>query len=98
MDQARADYDLAIDKNPENADNYFNRGNVHLSEGEFDNAHMDFDTAIDKERLNAKYYHAKGLAFQAEVETMQKNQGPDYSPEELEEKTNSAIAFFGAAL
>ena len=57
---------------------------------------MDFDTAIDKERLNAKYYHAKGLAFQAEVESMQKD--PDHSIEEVEEKTNSAIAFFGMAL
>ena len=57
---------------------------------------MDFDIAIDRERMNAKYYHAKGLAFQAEVEDMQKK--PDHSVEEAEEKINSSIAFFGMSL
>ena len=68
MELAKQDYDFSIEKNPDNADNYFNRGNVYLVEGDFERAHMDFDTSIEKERLNAKYYHAKGLAFQAEVE------------------------------
>ena len=62
-DQAKQDYDMSIEKNPDNADNYFNLGNVNLTEGEFTEAHKNFDIAIDKERLNAKYYHAKGLAF-----------------------------------
>ena len=65
-------------------DIYFNRGNVFLTEGNFEKAHRDFDVAIDKERMNAKYYHAKGLAFQAEVEFLETQ--PDYSVEEVEEK------------
>ena len=63
MFAALKDYKQAIDKNPDNADNYFNRGNVHLTKQEFTQAHKDFDIAIDKEEFNAKFYHAKGLAF-----------------------------------
>jgi len=63
IEMAKSDYDISIEKNPDNADNYFNRGNVNLTEGYFDRAHLDFDIAIDKDRMNAKYYHAKGLAF-----------------------------------
>ena len=63
MEDAKHDYDLAIDYNPANADNYFNRGNVFLNQSDFKNAHRDFDKSIDLENNNAKFYHAKGLAF-----------------------------------
>ena len=96
MFAALKDYKQAIDKNPENADNYFNRGNVHLTKQEFTQAHKDFDIAIDKEEFNAKFYHAKGLAFQREVEAMQKQKDKDLELEEM--KTNQAIAFYGMAL
>ena len=96
MVAALKDYKLAIGKNPDNADNYFNKGNVHLTKKEFSEAHKDFDTAIEKEELNAKFYHAKGLAFQREVEAMQDQKDKDQELEE--EKTNSAIAYYGMAL
>ena len=96
MAAALRDYKQAIDKNPDNADNYFNRGNVHLTKKEFDEAHKDFDTAIAKEELNAKFYHAKGLAFQREVEAMENVKDKDLELQEA--KTNKAIAQYAAAL
>ena len=69
-----ADYDKAIELNENNADNYFNRGNVYLNLGEFDEAHRDFDRAIDLENTNAKLYHAKGLTFQAHAEVLANDQ------------------------
>jgi tetratricopeptide (TPR) repeat protein len=70
MKEAEDDYDMAIRLNPNNADNYFNRGNVWLSkeDPEFEKAHQDFDRAVQLEPDNAKLYHARGLAFQSEAE------------------------------
>ena len=47
-DYARAfeEYQRAIELNDANADNYFNRGNVHLNEQNFEEAHADFESAI----------------------------------------------------
>jgi tetratricopeptide (TPR) repeat protein len=45
--EAIADYQKAIDAiGGTNAENFFNRGNVYLSNSEFEKAHADFDTAI----------------------------------------------------
>ena len=57
------EYEKAIECNRDNADNFFNRGNVWLNQERFDLAHEDFDAAIQREDRNAKFYHAKGLAF-----------------------------------
>jgi tetratricopeptide (TPR) repeat protein len=67
-DAARDKYNEAIMCNPENADNYFNRGNVSLNQNLFEEALEDFDRAIARDEKNAKFYHAKGLAFQAMAE------------------------------
>ena len=70
MDAALADYDQAIGLNENNADNYFNRGNVYLYQAGqnllhemYFKAHVDFDHAIELDPNNAKLYHAKGLVF-----------------------------------
>ena len=63
MTEAKRDYDDAIKLNQDNADNYFNRGNVYLNQSDFKKAHKDFDRAISLENNNAKFHHAKGLAF-----------------------------------
>jgi len=43
MVEAESCYNKAIDLNPSNAENYFNRGNVKLNNNEFERAHADFD-------------------------------------------------------
>ena len=57
------EYDAAIEKSDNNADNYFNRGNARLQQQDFELAHDDFDKGIQLDPNNAKLYHAKGLAF-----------------------------------
>ena len=49
MERALVEYETAIRKNENNADNYFNRGNVKLNQEEFNEAHADFERAIDIE-------------------------------------------------
>ena len=92
MDRALIEYQEAIANNPNNADNYFNRGNVRLNEENFLAAHEDFEMAIQQEDRNAKFYHAKGLAYQAEAELEARKPEPDYENEA--DKINSAILFF----
>lgn len=46
-EEAIKHYDIAIEcVNGTNAENFFNRGNVHLREENFRQAHADFDKAI----------------------------------------------------
>ena len=96
MDRALIEYQEAIVNNPNNADNYFNRGNVRLNEENFLAAHEDFEMAIQLEDRNAKFYHAKGLAYQAEAELEARKAEPDYENEA--DKINSAILFFQYSL
>ena len=70
MDSALDNYKHAISYNPDNADNYFNRGNVYLYQAGqlkeyemYKEAHEDFNTAISLDPNNAKLYHAKGLVY-----------------------------------
>lgn len=95
MERALEEYGKAIALNPENADNYFNRGNVKLNQEEFDAAHEDFQQAIAHEGKNAKFYHAKGLAYQAEAEQIAREGGDAFREKEL---VNQAILFFQLAL
>lgn len=65
MEEAKIEFESAIDLHPDNADNYFNLGNVFLSseKPEFQLAHYNFDKALKLEPGNSKLHHAKGLAF-----------------------------------
>ena len=90
------EYQKAIELNDENADNYFNRGNVHLNEQNFEEAHADFECAIQREDRNSKFYHAKGLAYQAEAEKIAREPEPDRDLEN--EKINNAIYYFEQSL
>jgi Tfp pilus assembly protein PilF len=65
---AKKDFDEAIKKQPDDPLVYFNRGNVYLNQGDYDQAHADFDTAISKEPKNSKFWHAKGLAYEARAQ------------------------------
>lgn len=96
LERALAMYEEAIENNPSNADNYFNRGNVRLNQQEFHLAHQDFEAAIQREDRNAKFYHAKGLAYQAEAEAIAKSKNHDRMDEE--DKIEHAIVFFRYAL
>lgn len=96
LDEALKQYNLAIDENPNSADNYFNLGNVKLNQGRFDEAHEAFENAIQREDRNAKFYHAKGLAYQAEAEAIARSK--HHSLDLEEEKIENAIRFFQYAL
>ena len=95
MDRALEEYEKAIECNRDNADNFFNRGNVWLNQERFDLAHEDFDAAIQREDRNAKFYHAKGLAFQSEAEKITKDRG---DRDVLRERIESAIDCFRQAV
>lgn len=84
MEQAKEAFEQAIRLHDRNADNYFNLGNVFLSneKPDFKQAHRNFDRALELEPGNSKLYHAKGLAYQAESEYMSLvDNGIHYSPE-----------------
>lgn len=71
LEEAKADFDMAIQKDPNDPTIYFNRGNVFLNwqpEQLFELAHNDYDTAISIAPNNAKLWHSKGLAFQGQAE------------------------------
>lgn len=67
MEEAQKAFEKAIELNNMNADNYFNLGNVWLSneKPDFARAHENFNKALELEKGNSKLYHAKGLAYQA---------------------------------
>ena len=92
LERALVEYEIAIQNNEMNAENYFNRGNLKLKKEQFDEAHADFELAIQLEDQNAKFYHAKGLTYQAEAELEAQKQQPDN--EFVADKVNSAIIFF----
>lgn len=73
QEEAKADFDMAIKKDPNDPTIYFNRGNVFLNWQEkqrFEDAHDDYDTAIQIAPGNAKLWHSKGLAYQGEAEAI----------------------------
>ena len=65
LEEAKHDYDRALELVQNSSDTYFHRGNVNLDLGDFKNAHLDFNKAIELENSNPKYYHGKGLVYQA---------------------------------
>ena len=60
IQKAQDSFEEAIKLHPGNADNYFNLGNVYLSQDppDFEKAHENFKIAKEKEPGNAKLYHA----------------------------------------
>ena len=56
-DSAIADYTQAIRLNPNDADAYYNRGNVYVKKGDFVKARADFEAAlrIDPNDADARY-------------------------------------------
>lgn len=71
LEEARSDFDQAIDLDPNDPTIIFNRGNVYLNwspEKQFEKAHRDYNKAIELAPDNAKFYHAKGLAFEGQAE------------------------------
>lgn len=101
MDDAKLSFEEAIHHHPENADNYFNLGNVYLSylQPNFEMAHRNFDKALELEPHNSKLHHAKGLAYQAKSEYISlADNGRGYNPQEDQENVEMAIYNFKNAL
>ena len=68
---AKDDFDKAIEKDQTDPTIYFNRGNVYLNWKEnqnYEEAHLDYDKALQIAPNNPKLWHAKGLAYQGQAE------------------------------
>ena len=65
-EDAKDDFDKALERDVTDPTIYFNRGNVYLNWKENQNyeaAHLDYDKALQIAPNNPKLWHAKGLAF-----------------------------------
>ncbi|MCY4552306.1 MAG: tetratricopeptide repeat protein [Candidatus Poribacteria bacterium] len=58
---AFANFDMAIGRDPDDAEAYYQRGLVRLPQKEYDAAISDFDTAIGKKRDYVEAYYQRGL-------------------------------------
>lgn len=65
---------MAIDKNDQDPFFYFNRGNVYLNLGQYEEAHEDYDRAIGLSPNNPKFYHSKGLAYEGKATHIMENE------------------------
>lgn len=62
-DRTMADYDKAIELNPDNADAYCERGDFYYEAGEYDKAAIDYDKAIELDPNGANAYYNRGCAY-----------------------------------
>ena len=72
-EDAKHDFDRALERDPSDPTIYFNRGNVFLHwkpVQDFSAAHQDYDQALQLAPNNPKVWHSKGLAFQGEAENL----------------------------
>lgn len=72
-EDAKDDFDKALERDVTDPTIYFNRGNVYLNWKENQNyeaAHLDYDKALQIAPNNPKLWHAKGLAFQGQAEKL----------------------------
>lgn len=61
--KAAADYDKAIELNPDNADTYFNRGDAYAEIGEYGQAIADYSKAIELAPGHALAYFNRAYAY-----------------------------------
>ena len=61
--RVRTDFDRAIALAPQNAYLYYNRGNLHASNGEYSNAIDDYTRALQIDAYLAEAYYNRGLAY-----------------------------------
>ena len=62
-DKAIAEYNKAIELNPEYAEAYYNRGLAHYHKGQYDQAISDYNKAIEINPEYAVVYHNRGSAY-----------------------------------
>jgi len=62
-EKAIADYNKAIELNPNDADAYYNRGCTYGETGEYEKAIADFDKVIQLNPSDAGAYYNRGLAY-----------------------------------
>ncbi len=63
-DKAIAEYNKAIELNPEYAEAYYNRGTAYAQgKGQFDQAISDFTKAIELNPKHAKAYNNRGITY-----------------------------------
>ena len=67
-DRAIADYDRAIQLNPDDAYPLSNRGNAHEHKGEYDRAIADYDQVIKLKPDHALSFYNRGIAFRLKGE------------------------------
>jgi len=64
-DSALADFNKAIELNPDNAENYRNRGTAYFFKGEFFFALTDLNEAIRLDPKNPAAYFIRGSTYKA---------------------------------
>ena len=64
LDEALADFEAAIDLEPDYAEAYANRGRIHLDREDYDRAIEDLDRAIELAESLTEAYGNRGLAYQ----------------------------------
>jgi tetratricopeptide (TPR) repeat protein len=84
LQDAKKDFDAALEKTSDDPFIYYNRGNVYMNLGEFDKAHADFDKGNKLDLMQPKFWHAKGLAYEAESMLDPKNIRQDLQEKALE--------------
>ncbi|WP_338971028.1 tetratricopeptide repeat protein [Fusobacterium nucleatum] len=57
------EYSKKLKKEPNNATNYYNRGNAYYSLKEYEKAINDYNKAIELNPNNASYYNNRGISF-----------------------------------
>ena len=62
-DRAIADFDQAIELQPDVAGAYYNRGNAYYYKGEYDRAIADYDQAVELQPDFAMAYYSRGNAY-----------------------------------
>ncbi len=63
-DEAMADFDSALEMQPEYADAYANRGRAHYEREEYEAAIADLDQAVEHDGELAQAYGNRGLAYE----------------------------------
>ena len=71
MEEARNNFNTALELDPTDSLYYYSRGNVWMREKKYELAHKDYDKAIDLSPLVADYWHCKGLAYQEAAQSDQ---------------------------
>ena len=101
-DEAIKKYDEAVERNPQNPEAYFNRGNAWFLKGEYDKAIADFTEAIALNPQDVAAYHDRGSAWAQKGEYEEAiadyNKAIELEPQNPQIYTNRGTVWFKKSL